>query len=136
MVGYYLARTQLRNRALMGGWSVSGRSLTFVFPMCGLMHIAFVLYAAAGTYTVDTHGLVIDWLAVPGALYFVWVVRSTIYCGPSTTGTAPAPGVCRSPSPPDRSDAEAFGDQGQALHGLHQRHPDVAGAGRAVEVAG
>ena len=79
LIGYYLMRTQLRNRDVIGGWSVSGLSLTLVFPTCGLMHIAFVLYAAAGTYTVDTHGLIIDWLAVPAALYFVWVVRSTIY---------------------------------------------------------
>jgi hypothetical protein len=79
LIGYYLARTQLRNRPLLGGWSLSGLSLTFVFPTCGLMHIAFVLYAATGTYAVDTHGLIIDWLAVPAALYFVWVVRSTIY---------------------------------------------------------
>lgn len=79
LIGYYLLRTQLRNRDLIGGWSVSGLSLTFVFPTCGLMHITFVLYAAAGTYSVDTHGLIIDWLAVPAAVYFVWVVRSTIY---------------------------------------------------------
>lgn len=79
LVGYYLMRTQLRNHARIGGWSLSGLSLTFVFPTCGLMHIAFVLYAATGAYTVDVHGLVIDWLAVPAALYFVWVVRSTIY---------------------------------------------------------
>lgn len=79
LIGYYLLRTQLRNRDVIGGWSVSGLSLTFVFPTCGLMHIAFVVYAAAGTYQVDTHGLIIDWLAVPAALYFVWVVRSTIY---------------------------------------------------------
>lgn len=97
LIGYYLARTQLRNRDLIGGWSVSGLSLTFVFPTCGLMHIAFVLYAAAGTYTVDTHGLIIDWLAVPAALYFVWVVRSTIYLetfddwNRSSAGSHPVP---------------------------------------------
>jgi hypothetical protein len=97
LVGYYLLRTQLRNRGVIGGWSVSGLSLTFVFPTCGLMHIAFVLYAAAGTYNVDTHGLVIDWLAVPAALYFVWVVRSTIYLrtfedwNRSSAGSIPEP---------------------------------------------
>lgn len=97
LIGYYLARTQLRNRGPIGGWSLSGLSLTFVFPTCGLMHIAFVLYAAAGTYSVDTHGLIIDWLAVPAALYFVWVVRSTIYLetfddwNRSTAGTQPEP---------------------------------------------
>jgi hypothetical protein len=79
LVGYYLLRTQLRNHGPLGGWSVSGLSLTCVFPTCGLMHITFVIYAAAGRYQVDNHGLVIDWLAVPAALYFVWVVRSMIY---------------------------------------------------------
>ena len=97
LIGYYLARTQLRNRDRIGGWSVSGLSLTFVFPTCGLMHSAFVLYVAAGTYTVDTHGLIIDWLAVPAALYFVWVVRSTLYLetfvdwNRSSAGSHPTP---------------------------------------------
>jgi len=95
LIGYYLLRTQLRNRGPLGGWSVSGLSLTFVFPTCGLMHIAYTLYAAAGTYDVDAHGLVIDWLAVPAALYFVWVVRATIYLhtfedwNRSSAGTTP-----------------------------------------------
>ncbi len=97
LIGYYLLRTQLRNHGPLGGWSVSGLSLTFVFPTCGLMHIAFVVYAASGRYAVDTHGLVIDWLAVPAALYFVWVVRSMIYLqtfedwNRSSAGTVPEP---------------------------------------------
>lgn len=75
LVGYYMLRTQLANRGPLGGWSVSGLSLTAVFPTCGLMHASFSAYAAAGHYDVDVHGLTIDWLAVPAALYFVWVVR-------------------------------------------------------------
>lgn len=75
LVGYYMLRTQLANRGPLGGWSVSGLSLTAVFPTCGLMHASFAAYAAAGHYDVDVHGLTIDWLAVPAALYFVWVVR-------------------------------------------------------------
>jgi len=74
-IGYYLLRTQLQNRGPLGGWSVSGLSLTLVFPTCGLMHSVYVLYASTLRYSVEWHGLVIDWLAVPAAVYFVWVVR-------------------------------------------------------------
>ncbi|HEX9235127.1 MAG TPA: hypothetical protein VF972_02475 [Actinomycetota bacterium] len=74
-IGYFLLRTQLKNRPALGGWSVSGVSLTAVFPTCALMHGIWVLYAAAGLYGFDVHGFVIDWLAVPSGLYFLWVVR-------------------------------------------------------------
>lgn len=75
-IGYFLFRTQLRNRASLGGWSVSGLSLGFVFPTCALMHGAFILQTAAGRYGYDVHAFVIDWLGVPAGLYFLWVVRS------------------------------------------------------------
>ena len=75
LIGYYLLRTQLQNREPLGGWSVSGLALTIVFPTCGLMHAVAATYAMAGHYAVDWHGLVIDWLSVPAAVYFVWVVR-------------------------------------------------------------
>jgi hypothetical protein len=75
LIGYYLFRTQVRNRASLGGWSISGVSLTLVFPTCGVMHAVYALYASSGRYAVDPHGLFIDWLAVPAAVYFVWVVR-------------------------------------------------------------
>ena len=75
LIGYYLLRTQLQNRAPLGGWSASGLALTFVFPTCGLMHAVYALYATSGRYDVEWHGLTIDWLAVPAAVYFVWVVR-------------------------------------------------------------
>lgn len=74
-IGYFLLRTQLRNRPELGGWSVSGCSLTAVFPTCGLMHAVWVLYAATGLYGYDVHGFAIDWLGVPAAIYFLWVVR-------------------------------------------------------------
>jgi hypothetical protein len=80
LIGYYLLRTQLASHAVTGGWSVSGLALTVVFPTCGLMHTAFVVYAASARYTVDVHGLIIDWVSVPAAIYFVWVVRS-LYLG-------------------------------------------------------
>ena len=76
MVGWYLLRTQLHNRRLEGGWSMSGLALTVVFPTCAAMHAVWVGYALAGQYAVDPHGLTIDWLAVPAAIYFLWVVRA------------------------------------------------------------
>jgi hypothetical protein len=76
VIGYYLLRTQLSNRAHSSGWSISGLALTVVFPTCGLMHATFATYASSARYDVDVHGLVIDWLAVPAAVYFVWVVRA------------------------------------------------------------
>jgi hypothetical protein len=75
LIGYYLLRTQLQNRQPLGGWSVSGLALTLVFPTCGVMHAVQAAYAITGDYAVDWHGLAIDWLAVPAAVYFVWVVR-------------------------------------------------------------
>lgn len=74
-IGYFLFRTQLRNRRSLGGWSVSGLSLGVVFPTCALMHGVFILQAAAGRYAYDVHGFVVDWLGVPAGLYFLWVVR-------------------------------------------------------------
>lgn len=76
VIGYYLLRTQLANRRPLGGWSLSGISLTVVFPTCGLMHAVSVVYGSSGRYDVDVHGLAIDWLAVPAAVYFLWVVRA------------------------------------------------------------
>ena len=37
-IGYVLLRTQLRNHAATGGWSLSGSSLTVVFPTCAIIH--------------------------------------------------------------------------------------------------
>jgi hypothetical protein len=75
LIGFYLLRTQLANHSLAGDWSLSGLSLTVVFPTCGVMHAVYAVYAATGAYHLDWHGLAIDWLAVPAAVYFVWVVR-------------------------------------------------------------
>jgi hypothetical protein len=75
-IGYYLLRTQLRNHSITGGWSLSGFSLTAVFPTCSLMHAIFMLYAFTGLYGRDVHGLLIDWISVPAGLYFLWVVRA------------------------------------------------------------
>ena len=76
LIGWHLLRTQLHNRPALGGWSVSGVSLTAVFPTCAIMHAAWLVYAVTGSYDVDPHGIVVDWLSVPASVYFLWVVRS------------------------------------------------------------
>lgn len=92
LIGYYLLRTQLNNHSATGGWSLSGLSLTVVFPTCGVMHAVFASYAISTTYQVDSHGLLIDWLAVPAAIYFVWVVRA-LHLGALTDWNEGAEGV-------------------------------------------
>lgn len=76
MVGYYLLRTQLHRHRTVGGWSTSGVALTAVFPTCAVMHLSWLVYASIGTYDIDWHLLTIDWLSVPAAVYFLWVVRA------------------------------------------------------------
>jgi hypothetical protein len=81
LVGLYVAiggilwRGQRRNRAAFGGWSISGLSLMLIFPTCAVMHGVYVVYAATGTFAPDFHGLWVDWLSVPAAAWFLWVVR-------------------------------------------------------------
>jgi hypothetical protein len=74
-IGYYLFRTQFASHARGEPWSLSGLSLSTVFPTCAAMHAAFLLYATQGNYAPDPQMLAIDWLSVPAAAYFVWVVR-------------------------------------------------------------
>jgi hypothetical protein len=75
-IGYYLARTQIANRHPLGGWSLSGLALAVVFPTCALMHFIYAYYSLDGLYAYDVHGFVIDWMAVPAAIYFLWVVHA------------------------------------------------------------
>jgi len=74
-IGWFILRTQLRRHPSMNGWSVSGISLSVVFPTCAVMHGIFAVYALGGTYLHDVHGITIDWLSVPAGIYFLWVVR-------------------------------------------------------------
>lgn len=75
-IGYFLARTQLANRGPLGGWSLSGLALTVVFPTCGIMHIAYAYYSLQGLYQYDWHLAIVDWVSVPAAVYFLWVVHA------------------------------------------------------------
>jgi hypothetical protein len=74
-IGYFLVRTQIRNHGPLGGWSISGLALGIIFPTCAVMHAVFAFYSLTGRYGYDVHGFVIDWLAVPAGLYFLWVVH-------------------------------------------------------------
>lgn len=76
VVGYYLIRTQVANRRPLGGWSVSGLALAVIFPTCALMHAVYGYYLLSGVYGVSAGTTVIDVLAVPGGLYFLWVVQA------------------------------------------------------------
>ncbi len=75
-IGWFLVRTQLANRKHLGGWSVSGLALAVVFPTCAVMHGIYAYYIYTGHYLFDMHGFWIDWLAVPAAMYFLWVVHA------------------------------------------------------------
>jgi hypothetical protein len=83
LIAWYLLRGQLVHRRATGGWSLSGLTLTGIFASCAYMHLAWLAYAASGTYELDPHGLVIDWLGVPAAVYFCWVVREMSLGGAS-----------------------------------------------------
>lgn len=74
-IGWFLLSTQLRNRKSMRGWSLSGLSLSGVFPTCALMHAAWTFYGLSGAYHADIHGSIIAALSIPAGLYFLWVVR-------------------------------------------------------------
>ena len=74
-IGWFVLCTQLRNHRAMRGWSVSGLSLSAVFPTCALMHAVWIVYDMSGAYHADIHGTVIDVLSIPAGLYFLWVVR-------------------------------------------------------------
>lgn len=75
-IALVLTSTQLRNHQVTGGWSLSGVSLAAVMFTCGYMHTVHAAYAQSGRYDVDIHGLTIDVLAIPAAVYFLWVVLS------------------------------------------------------------
>lgn len=97
-IGYFLMRTQIANHRPLGGWSASGLALTVIFPTCGVMHGIYAYFVVTGRYVIDSHGLVIDWLAVPAAIYFLWVVHA-LYRGTFRDWNG-APGRVRSAAVP------------------------------------
>jgi hypothetical protein len=69
-VGSVLLHAQVERRRLLGGWSMSALSLTALFPAFGFFHAMSGLLARPGDIE-----LALAALAVPAALYFLWVVR-------------------------------------------------------------
>lgn len=92
-IGYVLLQTQLANYATRNEWSLSGLSLTIVFPTCAMMHAAWALYGADRRYVFHGHLVAIDTLAVPAAAFFLWVVwslyRGTLQDWNSNIDTSP-----------------------------------------------
>jgi hypothetical protein len=70
MVGWYLVDTQVRRYVASGSWSLSGLSLSCVFPTCAFMHLVHAF--AMGPHSAT---LPFDLLGVPASIYFLWVVR-------------------------------------------------------------
>lgn len=75
-VGFYGARTQVANHRSLGGWSASGLALSVAFPTCAAMHAVYAFHMATGVYGGDIHNHWVDLLAVPAAMYFLWVIRA------------------------------------------------------------
>jgi len=70
MVGWYLVATQVRRYLLERSWSLSGLSLSAIFPTCAAMHL---IVALAKNH--DAAALPFDLIGVPASIYFLWVVR-------------------------------------------------------------
>lgn len=80
-VGWPLLRTQVRRHHDLGGWSLSGLSLSAIFPTCALMHLTMGLTAwtdgpASHHGLLGDVGAVIDLVGVPTSIAFLWVVRA------------------------------------------------------------
>ena len=76
LIAVVLVRTQVRNRAALGGWSLSGLGLSAVFVTCAAMHAAVAMETAAGVRTLDVHMVTVDVAAILAAGWFLQVVRS------------------------------------------------------------
>lgn len=74
-IAVVLLRTQLETHRATASWSLSGLALTGIFITCAPMHAVLAFYVATGRYGADAHLLVIDWVGIPAAAYFLWVVR-------------------------------------------------------------
>lgn len=95
-IAYFLIRTQIANRRPLAGWSLSGLALAGIFATCSAMHGIYAFYELSGVYPADAHMLAIDWVSVPAAIYFLWVVHA-LFRGTFRDWNG-APGVTR-PAP-------------------------------------
>jgi hypothetical protein len=76
LVAVVLVRTQLRNRAETGGWSLSGLGLVGLFGTCTVMHAAVAMQTTSQVRSLDVHLVTVDGLGVLAALWFLGVVRA------------------------------------------------------------
>jgi hypothetical protein len=115
LVGWPLLRTQMRRRAVSGGWSVAGISLATIFPTCAVSHLVYALTARG-----DLHTAIVDMWGVPASIYFLWVVRALYRDAISDWNTRPAAGTRRSTprvapwQPPEDARRAPVGDRWSA----------------------
>ena len=76
LVAAVLLRTQLRNHAVTGEWSLSGLALLGLFGTCTIMHTAVAMQVTAQVRSLDIHLVTIDGLGVLAAMWFLKVVRA------------------------------------------------------------
>lgn len=96
-VGWNLLRAQQTRHNMAGGWSVSGLAIAMVFPSWAVIDAGQVLAGQlAGA------ALVVDWLAVPAAMWFLVECRRLVSrarrSGPRAT-LAVSPQRARGPAP-------------------------------------
>ncbi|MDP9218914.1 MAG: hypothetical protein M3P23_00035 [Actinomycetota bacterium] len=66
VVGWYLMRAQQVRHSIAGGWSLSGLAVTLLFPTWALVEVSQAFAGAVGAALA-----VVDWLALPAALWFL-----------------------------------------------------------------
>lgn len=69
-------RTQRRNHAVTGEWSLSGLALVGLFGTCTVMHTAVAMQVTAQVRSLDIHLVTIDGLGVLAAMWFLGIVRA------------------------------------------------------------
>lgn len=67
LVGYFTARAQVARRPVLGGWSLSGASMSGVFFTCAISHLVAGLLTGAHAGSV-----LFDNVGVPASFYFLW----------------------------------------------------------------
>ena len=93
-IAWVMARTQVRTRAAVGGWSLSGLTLAATFGTCGVMHLALALQQLGGARHADVHLVGVDAGAALAGAYFLSVVRRLtreVLDDWNTVGTRPVP---------------------------------------------
>lgn len=75
-IAVMLSRTQVRNRAALGGWSLSGLGLSAIFATCATMHLAMAMELAAQVRPLDMHMVMVSAAVVAAGVWFQVVVAA------------------------------------------------------------